>query len=262
MISKIINPVKRLLSSGVKLVFTFGIIFTMVFVFLNWQALYLRFFWQPPDTGEIEETRKKIDEILFFEEKIIGEDYQFEEDKKTEEPAEENHQKNKSKKNETRENLQEICEDSCLVIPKIKVAAPIIFSQSRQEKDIQNDLKNGVAHYADTSMPGDPGNCFITGHSSNYTWRGGNYNTVFVFLDKLEKGDEIFIYYNREIYRYEVIESFLVKPEQVEVLKGNYEPILTLMTCWPVGTNLKRLIVRAKLNQKATFQSVAFSCCF
>lgn len=237
MISKIINSVKCLLFNGVKFVFIFGIIFAVVFALLNWQALYLRFFWQPPNNQEIEE---KINQISFFEDKIVGDDNKSENQEKPEVSL----TKEKEKENQ---NFQDICKDNCLVIPKIGLASPIIFSKSRQEENIQEDLKKGVVHYPDTSLPGELGNCFITGHSSNYVWRSGNYNTVFIFLDKLKKGDEIFIYYNGETYRYEVIESFLVNPEQVEVLEGSPEPILTLMTCWPVGTNLKRLIVRAKL---------------
>jgi len=241
MISKFINPVKRLLFIGVKFAFIFGVILAAVFALLNWRALYLRFFWQPPNNQEIE---KKINQAPFLKDKTVGGDNKSEDREKPKTSSVKEKEKEKEKENQ---NIQDICKDSCLVIPKIGVTSPIVFSKSRKEEDIQEDLKRGVVHYLGTSLPGETGNCFIVGHSSNYSWRGGDYNTVFVFLDKLKKGDEIFIYYNGEVYRYEVIESFLVNPEQVEVLEGGSEPILTLMTCWPIGTNLKRLIVRAKL---------------
>lgn len=237
---------------ALKFILTFIIVFAVVFTALNWQALYLRFFWSAPDDQEIEQS---VNLISFLEEKIANEDYKIGEKENPENLTEEkeksagNNSKNSASGKEEKENqnLEEICKDSCLVIPKIGIVAPIIFSQSKLEKNIQNDLKSGVAHYFGTSAPGEIGNCFITGHSSNYIWRNGNYNTVFIFLDKLENKDEIFAYYNKKIYKYEVIGKKLISPEQVEVLKGGDDSILSLMTCWPAGTNLKRLIVRARL---------------
>jgi sortase A len=243
---------KKMVFKIVKFIFTFIIIFAIVFTALNWQALYLRFFWSAPDNQEIEQS---VNLISFLEEKIANENYEIEEKENTENLIKEkeksagsNSESSVSKREEKEnQNLEEICRDSCLVIPKIGVVAPIIFSQSKLEKNIQNDLKSGVAHYAGTSMPGETGNCFITGHSSNYIWRGGTYNTVFIFLDKLENKDEIFAYYNKKIYKYEVIGKKLISPEQVEILKGGDDSILSLMTCWPAGTNLKRLVIQARL---------------
>ena len=48
----------------------------MVFTALNWQALYLRFFWSAPDDHEIEQS---VNLISFLEEKIANENYKTEE---------------------------------------------------------------------------------------------------------------------------------------------------------------------------------------
>lgn len=132
-----------------------------------------------------------------------------------------------------------------LKIEKLSLEAPIIWNVD--EQDILENLKNGVVHYKGSSMPGDGGNVFITGHSSNYFWIKSDYNQVFALLDKLDKTDRISISYNNKIYTYEVVEKKVVNPSQVEVLNATKNEVLTLMTCWPVGTSLNRLIVQAEL---------------
>ena len=44
---------------------------------------------------------------------------------------------------------------------------------------------------------------------------------------------------------YRVREGFSIAPDQTEVLRASDTPILTLMTCWPVGTNARRWIIIA-----------------
>ncbi len=134
-----------------------------------------------------------------------------------------------------------------IIIPKINVDAPIIYMESGENKQILEDIKYGVGHYPNTAMPGQVGNVFMTGHSSYYWWSGGEYNQIFALLDKLKAGDLVYIYYDGGKYIYRVKESFVVNPSQVNVLENTNEPILTLMTCTPLGTNLRRLIVRADL---------------
>ena len=58
-------------------------------------------------------------------------------------------------------------------------------------------------------------------------------------------GDKIVVYYKQDKYLYEVDEIKIVLPEDVSVLKQTPQNKLTLITCTPVGTNLKRLIVTA-----------------
>jgi len=134
--------------------------------------------------------------------------------------------------------------DSQIVIPKIGITAPIIFLASRNEQEIQNNLTRGVVHYSGTAKPGEVGNSFITGHSSNFWWVKGNYNYVFVNLDKMAAGDQAKIYHNGKKYVYSVTEVKTVEPNDVSVVTQTDTPTLTLMTCTPPGTNWKRLIVK------------------
>lgn len=135
-------------------------------------------------------------------------------------------------------------ENNSLIIPKIEIKAPIIWNVAPDEKIMLNKLQNGLVHYNGTSLPDEKtGNVFISGHSSYYWWDKGNYKTIFANLDKLTNGDELAMAYQGKIYIYRIYDKKVVKPNQVEVLQPTNLPIITLMTCTPVGTSLNRLVI-------------------
>ncbi|HLD07878.1 MAG TPA: sortase [Candidatus Peribacterales bacterium] len=146
--------------------------------------------------------------------------------------------------------------DNRIVIPKIGKNVPIVEVPDHAlrrgdfdmfDEDIQNALRYGVVHYPGTASPGEIGNLFLTGHSSNYPWVESKYNAVFALLPSLEVGDEYSVFYQGELYRYRITEKFEVSPRDVSVLaQPNEKRMSTLMTCVPVGTTLKRLILRAE----------------
>jgi len=133
-----------------------------------------------------------------------------------------------------------------ITIPKINVHAPVVYEPSIQEAAVQQALENGVVHYGNTPAPGQNGNVAIFGHSSNDWWEPGNYKFVFVLLDKLAPGDLVTIDYNQVRYTYQVTGSQIVDPTDVAVLNPTPTPTLTLITCSPPGTSLRRLVVTAK----------------
>ena len=137
-------------------------------------------------------------------------------------------------------------ENDTLFIPKIGVEAPVKYAASKKPADINALLLEGVVHYQGTAFPGEVGNVFVTGHSSYYWWSEGKYNTVFSLLDKLVVGDVVYVNYNKKRYIYKVYESVVVSPKEVSVLNQGDDSILSLMTCTPVGTNYRRLVVRAR----------------
>ena len=66
-------------------------------------------------------------------------------------------------------------------------------------------------------------------------------------INKLEFGDEIDVFHKDELIKYSVTNKVIVKPEVVEYIQGTSNTdILTLMTCWPPGTTLNRLIITAE----------------
>lgn len=134
-----------------------------------------------------------------------------------------------------------------IIIPKINVNAPLVYIKDESNNAILQAIQNGVGHYPGTALPGRNGNAFFTGHSSYYWWSEGKYNQVFALLHNLEAGDLIYIYYQGEKYIYRATNKVVVLPTDVHVLDPTPTPTLSLMTCTPIGTNLKRLIVHADL---------------
>lgn len=137
-----------------------------------------------------------------------------------------------------------ISSESRLIIPKIRTNVPIFWNVSQDQ--ITQKLQDGVAHYEGTAVPGQVGNIFIFGHSSYYLWAAGSYKDVFALLNELSGGDKIYVQYNGAQFAYEVTGQTVVDPDDTSVLTQGNEKILSLMTCVPVGTNLKRLVVTAK----------------
>ncbi len=134
-----------------------------------------------------------------------------------------------------------------ILIPKLNLDAPLVYPTESTNDAILTAIKAGVAHYPNTALPGRVGNVFLTGHSSYYWWNGGKYNQVFATLDKLTPGDLVYIYYQGGKYIYRVSRSFIVNPDQVDILNPTTGPTLSLMTCTPIGTSLRRLVVTADL---------------
>lgn len=139
-------------------------------------------------------------------------------------------------------------EDNTLLIPKLNLRTPIVWNSSSEEKIMLANLQQGVAHYGFTSLPNaESGNIFITGHSSFYWWDKGKYKTVFALLDKLTPGDQALLRFEGKIYVYTLRDERVVKPSDVSVTDQTEEPILSLMTCTPIGTSLNRLVSRFDL---------------
>ncbi|MND04593.1 Sortase family protein [compost metagenome] len=59
-------------------------------------------------------------------------------------------------------------------------------------------------------------------------------------------GDTVIVYHNQKKYFYQVYDTQVVTPDKIDILTQRGENRLTLITCTPVGTNLKRLVIFAK----------------
>lgn len=115
------------------------------------------------------------------------------------------------------------------------------------------DLRKGPGHYPFTPMPGEVGNAAIAGHRTTY-------GQPFHNLDKLEPGDEITATTLNGAYVYDVVQTDIVAPTDVDVLKppgqntfvgdavAEGEAMLTLTTCNPKYSAAERLVVFARLN--------------
>ncbi|MDR2336560.1 MAG: sortase [Candidatus Nomurabacteria bacterium] len=137
--------------------------------------------------------------------------------------------------------------DSKLIIPKINVEVPIIFNVENDSAAQAAAMRNGVAHFpvpgAD-AMPGQIGNFSVSGHSSNDVFSNGQYKFIFSRLEKLEEGDTVYVNYNSVRHTYKIVRKEVVAPTDVaKLVYPTDKPMLTLITCTPVGTAKNRLLV-------------------
>lgn len=139
--------------------------------------------------------------------------------------------------------------DFGIVVPKIRANSHIVANvDPYNSREYQVALTKGVAHAKGTANPGQTGNVFLFSHSSANFYEATLYNSIFYLLSKLEKNDEIDLYYKGEKFVYSVLEKKLVAASSVQYLtaKTNKKTV-TLMTCWPPGTTYERLIILAEL---------------
>ena len=102
------------------------------------------------------------------------------------------------------------------------------------DSPIQRKLQDGVVHIAFTPMPGETGNSYIVGHSSNYSWVPSAYNSVFKPLErKSQPGEEFIIYdrFGREL-RFRVFETLEILESDTATAYQNYpdKRVVTLQT--------------------------------
>jgi sortase A len=107
------------------------------------------------------------------------------------------------------------------------------------EGDDHRTLRRAVGHIPGTSLPGQAGNTALTGHR----------DTFFRPLRNIRPDDIVTLTTLNGEYRYRVLSTQVVSPENVSVLDSSQNEILTLITCHPfyfVGAAPDRFIVRAE----------------
>lgn len=143
-----------------------------------------------------------------------------------------------------------VSEDPRLVIPKINVDVPVLYDVGADYDSQMTAMEKGVAHFAipgANSHPGEIGNTVLSGHSSNDLFDGGDYKFIFAQLDKLNTGDTIYANYKGTRYTYVVTKKEVVMPTEVsKLVYTTNKPVMTLITCTPLGTSQKRLLVTAE----------------
>ncbi len=143
-----------------------------------------------------------------------------------------------------------VSQDPRLIIPKINVDVPVIYDVGNDYDSQMAAMAKGVADFAipgASSRPGQVGNTVLSGHSSNDLFDKGDYKFIFAQLEKLGAGDTIYANYQGKRYTYVVTKTEVVKPTDVnKLVYPTNKPILTLITCTPLGTSLNRLLVTAE----------------
>lgn len=137
-----------------------------------------------------------------------------------------------------------------MIIPKINVDAPVVYGAASDTKSQSEAMKRGIAHFSipgASAVPGQVGNAVFAAHSSNDAFAAGDYKFVFAQNEKLVKGDIIYMNYNSKRYTYKITSTEVVMPNEVSKVQLNTnKPMLTLVSCVPLGTAEKRLLVFAE----------------
>jgi len=129
-----------------------------------------------------------------------------------------------------------------LTIPRLRIKDALVTIGG-------DDLMKSLIHYGGTANPGEVGSPVIFGHSIlPQFYNPQSYRAIFSLLPTLKSGDEILINFDGIMYKYVVYDYFEVSPDEIDILEQRYNrKELTLVTCVPPGTYLRRGIVKAKL---------------
>lgn len=122
-------------------------------------------------------------------------------------------------------------------VPKIKLQLPIYHGTSEEV------LEKGSGHLYGSSLPvgGSSTNTVLTGH------RGLPKATLFTDLDKIEKGDKIYIHVLDKTLAYEVKTIKVIEPYELDDLNiKSGQDLVTLFTCTPYGINSHRLVIQGE----------------
>lgn len=140
---------------------------------------------------------------------------------------------------------------SNLTLSTVPDPIPLIFSDTLDEPTLQEYLKQGAVVLPLGRNFGEPGNMVVTAHSSG-TAAFGPYRFAFAKLSELKKDDQFSIATAGHRYTYQVYGKEVVWPHQVDHLPHDNRSTVTLVTCWPLWTNFKRLLVNAELIKTET----------
>ena len=120
-------------------------------------------------------------------------------------------------------------------VPRLSLSAMV-----REGVD-EKTLSQAVGHVPSTALAGQVGNFAIAAHR----------DTLFRALKDIQKDDQVVFQAPDGTYTYQVVSTQIVKPTNIEVLKGEGDnKLLTMITCYPfyyVGSAPERFIVQAKL---------------
>ncbi len=130
--------------------------------------------------------------------------------------------------------------NTTLSIDNVLIEGRVFQGTSSQAMD------SGFWHFPISKYPGQKGNAVIIGHRFLNLPPAKD---TFFNLDKVKIGDEIVLKHKEGEWRYIVTEIKVVDENDISVVKDTDDYRLTLITCTPLWTSEKRLVVIAKLDK-------------
>ena len=138
-------------------------------------------------------------------------------------------------------------------IPKINADTWVVTGVSPfDQEEYTKVLEEGViAQAKDSGLPGggDGTSIFMFAHSSQPIASAVRNNPIFYLLGEMNNDDKVIVDYNGKKYTYQVYDKKVVNAKDTEYLTYSDpdKEVVILQTCWPIGTNWKRLLVFANL---------------
>jgi sortase A len=102
-----------------------------------------------------------------------------------------------------------------------------------------SDLRRGPGRHLDSSMPGEGELVYIAGHRTTY-------GAPFSHIDKLERGDRVFVDLPYATIEYRVTDDRIVDQYELSVLKSRGREELVLQACHPRFFASERYLVYAR----------------
>ena len=137
-----------------------------------------------------------------------------------------------------RKILEEL--DTTLTINELNIRGQILQGESSLTMD------QGFWHFPISKFPGERGNVVIIGHRFMNIPPAKD---TFYNLDQTKIGEKIVIAHHEGEYTYIVIDIKEVEPNDVTVVQNTDDYRLTVITCTPLWTSEKRLVIVAKLDK-------------
>lgn len=142
-----------------------------------------------------------------------------------------------------------------IVIPSIGVDSPVvevgwsvIQGQDGNFTSVWDTADYAVGYHKSSGLPGNVGNCVLSGHNNIK-------GEVFKNLSEVKVGDMIYLYADDYEYEYKVEDAFIIqergasqeqRQRNAQWIAPTSDERLTLVSCWPYRNNTHRVIVVAK----------------
>ncbi len=146
-----------------------------------------------------------------------------------------------------------VSSEPTLIIGKLNIVVPITFGSKNDVNSMMTAMGNGVAHFSvpgASALPGELGNFVVSGHSAGNVYERSNYKFIFSGLTRMTKNDTIQVDFQGKRYTYTVTDTKVVEPNDVaslvKIAQDSDVPMITLLTCTPLGTSRYRLLVYGK----------------
>ncbi|MCD6290607.1 MAG: sortase [Anaerolineae bacterium] len=152
-----------------------------------------------------------------------------------------------------------IIPDLNIDVPVVEVAWQVAGSGDQRHSEWQT-ADHAAGHHVNSANPGQVGNVVISGH---HNAKGRVFEQISRDIDRkeprLKPGSKILVFTaDGHQYTYRVEKILLLqevgasekeRQQHAQWMAPTDEPVLTLVTCWPLWTNTHRVIVRARLEQ-------------